>query len=158
MKLFIIIFMMGFGFLLNAQEVNFNGHTYTVKGKSILKKGTDVTSTLTVEEQQQIRAAFNKKRMLAKASEKKEKQIKKAKKSQKIAEKKQKKAEKALKRKRKAQSNFDKSAKKYEHAIEKYERLEKKGDLSPEDEVKWLKKIEKLKAAHKKAEKKLKHV
>ena len=63
MKLLIIILMMSFGYILNAQEVNFNGNIYTVKGKNILKEGVDVTSTLTIDEKQQIITAFDKKKL-----------------------------------------------------------------------------------------------
>lgn len=158
MKFLTVILMMCFGFIMHAQEINYNGTIYTVKGDSILKEGVDVTYKLSAEEQQQIKSAFNEKKLLEKASEKKGKELKKAEKKQKQAEKKQRKAEKALKQKQKAQSNFDKSAKKHKQAIAKYDRLKNKGKLSPEDEAKWLKKIEKLNEAHKKAQKRLKRV
>ncbi|MCL6293830.1 hypothetical protein [Jejuia spongiicola] len=158
MKFWIVILFLSFSFIINAQEVNFNGNTYTVKGESILNDGADVTNTLTKKEQEQIMLAFNKKKELDKASKKKQKRLKKAEKGQKTAKKRQNKAEKALKRKQKAQSNFDKSVKKHRQAIEKYQKLKKKGKLSPEDEAKWLKKIEKYKKAHIKAENRLKRV
>ncbi|MBO6605600.1 hypothetical protein [Psychroserpens sp.] len=56
----------------------------------------------------------------------------------------------------KAQSHFEKTGKKLESAQRKYNKLKRKGKLSPEDEEKWIKKIEKLERKLKKAEKNMK--
>lgn len=85
--------------------------------------------------------------------EKAEKERKKAQKAQKKAEKEQK---KALKQKEKAQSDYNKAVKDLEQAQSKFERLKNKGKLSPNDEAKWLEKIQKLNGKIEKAEKKLK--
>ena len=152
MKYLILLLLVGFGYTVGAQEVNFNGKTYKIKKEQVFKDGIDVTETLTIEEKQQIRAAFDKKMAqikeseeVAKRLEKAEKEQKKAEKERKKVEKEQKKLEKALKKKEKAQSNFEKAVKKHEDAIKKYEKLKTKGKLSPVDEEKWLKKIDGLK-------------
>ncbi|PWH83610.1 hypothetical protein DIS18_03390 [Algibacter marinivivus] len=163
MRILLVVLFMSLGFLLNAQDVSFNGVTYEIKKDRIFKDSVDVTDVLSVDEKAEIRAAFDKKMTQIAASEetkkrieKAEKEQEKAEKDQKRAEKKQKKAEKALKKKEKAQSNFDKSTKKHKDAIKKYEKLKKKGKLSPQDEEKWLEKINKYKEASAKAKKKLK--
>ena len=135
--------------------MNVNGATYDVKKEKIFKGDVDVTETLSVEERRQIRTTFNNKMSRIKETEETQKQLEKAGKDQKKAEKRQKKAEKALKKRKKAQLSFDKSAKKYQGAIKKYEKLKKKGKLSPEDEAKWLEKIEKFEKSHNTAKKKL---
>ena len=56
----------------------------------------------------------------------------------------QKKAEKELKKKEKLQKNYKKAQDNLKKAQKKYEKIKKKGKLSPEDEGKWLEKIEKL--------------
>ena len=145
MKIWSIILFFGLTLSAYAQQVNYNGVTYKVKGKVILKDGVDVTNTITLSEQTGIKNA------LAKA-----KSVKKTEKKLKATEKKQKKAEKELKQKQKAQSNFEKSNKKHDQALKKYEKLKSKGKLSPEDENKWLKKINKLKGTNEKAKRKLK--
>jgi septal ring factor EnvC (AmiA/AmiB activator) len=152
MKYLLLLLLLGFGYTVGAQEVNFNGETYKIKKERIFKDSIDVTETLSDDEKQQIRAAFNREMAqikeseeVAKRLEKAEKEQKKAEKERKKAEKEQKKVEKALKKKEKAQSNFEKAVKKHEDAIKKYEKLKKKGKLSPVDEEKWLKKMDDLK-------------
>lgn len=143
------------GLSVSAQEVTWNGATYSVKGDVVLKDGIDVTNTLSLEERLEVKKALNKKAQAIDAANEKEKALKKAEKKQKAAEKKQKKAEKALKQKEKAHSNYEKLTEKYESAQQKYEKLKKKGKLSPQDEQKWLSKIEKLKEQTAKAKRKL---
>ncbi|MFB9055452.1 hypothetical protein ACFFU9_01740 [Mariniflexile ostreae] len=155
MKHWIIILVFGFCVHVSAQDINHNGTMYTVKGKTILKEGKDVTETLALEEQQSIKAALAEKKKEAKAIEKREKELKKAEKEQKKVEKKQKQAEKALKQKEKIRSKFEKSVKKHDQAVNTYEKLKNKGKLSPIDESKWLKKIEKLRVAREKIKRKL---
>lgn len=162
MRFLMLVFFVGFGFLVNAQDISFNGIKYEIKKDRIFKDSIDVTDTLSIEEKEEIRAVFEKKMVKIKEDdetqkriEKAEKEQKSAEKDQKRAEKKQKKAEKELKKRQKAQSNFDKSTKKHKDAINKYEKLKKKGKLSPQDEEKWLEKIEKYKEASAKAKQKL---
>ncbi|WJJ97357.1 hypothetical protein [Algibacter luteus] len=162
MRLLWIVLFLGFGFVLNAQEISFKGATYEVKKGKIFNNGVDVTETLTAEDQEKIKLAVNEKmadieeaEKAEKRLEKAEKEQKKAEKEQKRAEKQQKKAEKELKRQQKAQSNYDKSIKKHKAAVKKYEQLKKKGKLSPIDEEKWLDKISKYKEASEKAKKDL---
>ena len=90
-----------------------------------------------------------------KEKDKREKELKKNEKEVKKAEKKQKQAEKALKKKEKAQAGFEKAKSKLDSSQKKYERLKEKGKLSPQEEAKWLKKLEGLNNDIKKAEKKL---
>lgn len=139
----------------NAQDVNHNGITYKIKGKTIIQDGADVTTTLSTEDQTSIFESFNKQKALEKERKASEKAIKKAENEQKSAEKKQKKAEKELKAKEKAKSNYDKASNNYNKAVENHEKLKDKGKLAPVDEAKSLKKIENLKEATEKAKKKL---
>lgn len=162
MRFLLIVLFLGFSFVVNAQEVSFNGVSYEIKNDRIFKAGLDVTETLSVEEKQDIRLAFDEKTAKLKEVEETQKRVEKAEKEQenaekdqKRAEKKQKKAEKELKNRQKTQSNFDKSIKKHKAAISKYEKLKKKGKLSPQDEEKWLEKIAKYKEASLKAKKRL---
>ena len=80
---------------------------------------------------------------------------KKTEKQKKKAEKKLKKAEKEVKKHAKAQDNFSDAKKKYDKEFKKYQKLKSKGKLSPEDEVKWLKKLEGLQKKIDKTERKL---
>ncbi|WP_152572179.1 hypothetical protein [Jejuia pallidilutea] len=151
------------GSFISAQEIKINDDVYEEKKGLIIKNGVDVTNILSDAEKSKILAAFEKKKLeIAKTNkakeklEKAEKQQKRAEKQQKKAEQKQKKAEKILKQKEKAQANHDKAIIKHENAIEKYEKLKNKGKLSPEDERKWLEKIEKLNTNISKTKKKLK--
>lgn len=169
MRLLWIVLFLGFGFVLNAQEISFKGATYEVKKGKIFNNGVDVTETLTAEDQEKIKLAVNEKMADIEEAEKAEKRLekaekeqkkaekeqKRAEKEQKRAEKQQKKAEKELKRQQKAQSNYDKSIKKHKATVKKYEQLKKKGKLSPIDEEKWLDKISKYKEASEKAKKDL---
>ena len=162
MRLLAVLLFLGFAISLQAQEVNFNGATYKIKGKTILQEGADVTTTLSAEEQAGVWDAFNKQKALEKeraaaekAIKKAEKEQKKAEKEQKKAEKAQKKAEKELKARQKAQSKFEDANEDYKDGLAKYEKLKEKGKLSPNDEAKWLKKIEGLKEDIEKAKKKL---
>lgn len=155
MRFLMILLFGGLGFTICAQEVSVDGINYEVKDERILKNGIDATDDLSVELKEKINHAAIVKRGQIKEAEKVEKRLKMAEKSQKSAEKKQKKAEKALKKKKKAQSDFQKSTKKYGSAQKNYDKLKKKGKLSPEDEEKWLEKIDKFKAQSEKAKKKL---
>ncbi|WP_372757367.1 hypothetical protein [Mariniflexile sp.] len=155
MRLVTVLLFLGLAFGSQAQEIDFNGTTYKIKGKTILKEGENVTTTLSAEEQTGIWEAFNKQKALNEEREAAEKAIKKAEKEQKKAEKALKKAEKEIKAKEKAQAKFDDANEDYTDAIAKYEKLKKKGKLSPNDEAKWLKKIEGLKEDIAKAKKKL---
>jgi hypothetical protein len=155
MKIIAIVLFFAICFTAKAQEVNYNGTTYKIKGKTILREGADVTTTLSAEDQTGVWNVFNKEKALIKERKVSEKAIKKAERDQKKAEKKQKKAEKELKGKQKAQSKFEKSGKDYNKAVAKYENLKERGKLSTDDEAKWLKKIENLKNNLDKAKKKL---
>ena len=161
-RILLIIGLMLKGLSIYAQDIKINDEVYQVKKDVIFKNGVDVTNTLSEEEKSKIFAAFNKQQQqiaeadrVQKKLEKAEKEQKRAEKEQRRAEKKQKKAEKALKQREKAQANFDNATKKHKAAINKYEKLIKKGKLSPEDEAKWLEKIEKYKDNIAKAKKKL---
>jgi septal ring factor EnvC (AmiA/AmiB activator) len=163
MKLFAVLLFLGLSLTIQAQEFVFEGATYEVKGKTILKDKVDVTTTLTVEEKNVILEALNEQKGIEaerveveKKVKEAEKAKKKAEKEQKRAEKKQKKIEKTLKRKEKAQINFEKATNKYNKTTAKYESLKKRGKLSPVAEAKWIDKIEKLRFKRDKFERKLK--
>ena len=132
-----------------AQEVVYKDTTYTVKRKSIYLAKVDVTKTLNPEKVNEIFA-------IHKINEDKIDAIKKAAKEKKASEKKLKKAEKALKNKVKAQKKLSKANDNLKSGIKKFNKLKKKGDLSPNDNQKWLEKIEKLKKKVAKAEKNFK--
>ncbi|WP_218598291.1 glycine--tRNA ligase subunit alpha [Polaribacter sp. NJDZ03] len=132
-----------------AQEVVYKDTTYTVKRKSIYLSKIDVTKTLKPEKVNEIFA-------IHKINEDKIDAIKKTAKEKKASEKKLKKAEKALKNKVKAQKKLSKANDNLKSGIKKFNKLKKKGDLSPNDNQKWLEKIEKLKKKVAKAEKNFK--
>ncbi|MBR9756994.1 MAG: hypothetical protein GYB39_02845 [Algicola sp.] len=139
--------------------------TYTVKENRIFIGEDDVTDTLSLERKDAILAAHNEqeKQQLLQDAEKAleetkaqaEKEQKRLEKAHKKALKEQKKAEKALKKQEKAKKNYSKAKEKYEAATSKYNKLKKRGDLSPNDEAKWLDKMEKLKGKLDKATRKL---
>jgi hypothetical protein len=139
----ILLFLVSISY---AQDVVYKNKTYTIKGESIYLLKKEVTTTLSEEMKQDI-FAFHK------INEAKEIEIEKAEKEKKLAEKKMKKAEKALKNKVKAQKRLKKANSKLKSAIKKHQTLKKKGDISPNDEKKWLQKIEKLKNKITKSEK-----
>ncbi len=176
---FLVVIVLIFAMTLSAQaqEVDYNGTTYKVKGKSISQNGADVTGSLSVNEQIGIREALRQQKAIDEQQQKAEKAliaerkradkaldeerkraervVKKAENDLKTAEKKQKKAEKELKARDKAQSNYKKAGDKYNDAINKYEKLKRKGKLSPNDEAKWLEKIDRLNEDIDKAKRKL---
>lgn len=155
MRYLIMVLFLGIGFLVNAQDVSFNGVLYSIDKDRIFKGTEDVTEALSIEEKTEIRAAFDRNMLKIKEAKEAKKRLEKAESDKKKAEKKQKKAEKELKKSKKAQSNYDKAVKKHKNAVKKFEKLKKKGELSPVDEEKWLEKIEKYKEATVKAKKKL---
>lgn len=155
MKLVAVLLFLGFAFSTHAQEVNYNGTTYKIKGKTILQEKADITATLSAEDQSGIWDAFNKQKALDKERLEAEKTLKKAEKEKQKAEKKQKQAEKELKAKQKAQSKFNKANDDYNKASKKFEKLKERGKLSPNDEEKWLKKIDNLNKDIEKTRKKL---
>ena len=155
MKLVAVLLFLGLTFSTQAQEINYNGTIYKIKGKTILQEKTDVTATLSAEEQSGIWDVFNKQKALDKERAETAKAIKKAEKEKKNAEKKQKQAEKELKAKQKAQSKFNTANDDYNKAIKKFEKLKDKGKLSPNNEEKWLKKIDNLNRTVEKSRRKL---
>ncbi|SEP72154.1 hypothetical protein SAMN05421824_0145 [Hyunsoonleella jejuensis] len=163
MRVVVFLCFVSFSFLLSAQAVKINNDVYEVKNNIIFKNGIDVSSTISADEKSKVLAAFDKNKLetaktkaVSEKLENAEKDKIKAEKQQKKAEKKQKKAEQALKRKERAHSNHNKAINKHKAAVKKYEKLKKKGKLSPEDERKWLEKIEKFNAGITKTKKKLK--
>ncbi|MFC4723127.1 hypothetical protein ACFO5O_12395 [Geojedonia litorea] len=156
MKLWIIIALIGFNSVLNAQEVINDGKRYEVKKGKIFHEGTDVTASLSVEERNNIFIQYERVSEDLKLKEKLEKEARKAEKAQNKAEKKQKQAEKALRKREKAQDNYDKAVKKLEQAQNKFEKLKRKGKLSPKEEAKWFEKLDNLTQSSEKAKKKLK--
>jgi Mg-chelatase subunit ChlI len=162
MNYWILIICIGLNFFSNAQEVIVNETVYHIKGDKITLDDVDVTTKLSFEEKEQIRTVLKqniaeekKTKKLEKTQKKQQKEQKKLEKEAKQAQKKQKQAEKALKKKQKARNNFNAAKKKHLQAQNKYEKLKKRGKLSPDDEVKWFKKIEQLNNKIIKAERKL---
>lgn len=155
MKFLTMIFIFALCVSTNAQDISLNGTTYNIQGETILQDGIDITASLSLEEQTAIFEALGKQKALEKERKASEKAIKKAENEQKSAEKKQKKAEKELKAKEKAKSRYDDANDTYNDAVSKYDKLKKKGKLSPNDEAKWLERIQKSKEAIEKAKKKL---
>lgn len=139
MRIWMIIFFLGLGITVNAQEVISNGQVYEVKGKEIFKDGVDITSTLLTDEKDHI---FKTLKNQVKESQNAENARKKLEKTAKNSEKAQNKATKALNQKQKAQDKFTKATKTLEQNQEKFEKLKFRGKLSPNDEAKWLKKLE----------------
>lgn len=80
MKNIIAILCLLFSVLTFGLEVISNGTTYKVKGKAIFQDGVDITSTLTVEQENEIRASLDEQVRV-------EKEVKKAEQAQKKAEK-----------------------------------------------------------------------
>lgn len=139
MRIWMIILFLSLGVAVNAQEVISKGKVYEVKGKAIFQDGVDITSTLLIVERDPIYKALKSQLKDDKNAEKARKKLEKAAKK---AEKAQKKAVKELKNKQKAQDKFNKANKKLEQNQNKFEKLKFKGKLSPNDEAKWLKKLE----------------
>lgn len=145
MRIWILIFFVSLGFTVNAQHVIHEGKAYEVKGKSIFSNGNEVTHDLDQDQKDHI---FKTHKGNVKAD-------KKAEKARKKKEKAQKKAEKNLKKKQKAQDKYTKATKKLDQNESKYKRLKEQGKLSPNDEEKWLKKLDRFKKDVEKRRKKL---
>ncbi|TDU43181.1 hypothetical protein BXY82_0588 [Gelidibacter sediminis] len=139
MKNWIIVLFLCLGTLVSAQEVISNGKVYEVKGKSIFKDGIDITASLESSEKDAIFKTLKNQQKEASRAEAARKKLEKAAKK---SEKAQKRAANELKKKQKAQDKFEKAAKRLEQNQEKYERLKMRGKLSPNDDAKWLKKLE----------------
>ena len=142
--------------MILAQKISHEGKDYHIKGDKIFMNGVEITNDLSPLERNVLKTKLKLKLSDEKKAKKLEKERKTAIQKQKKAEKKQKKAEKELKQMQNAQDNFESAQKKYEQAQRKYEKLKKKGKLSPEDEVKWLDKIDRLRENVDKRERRLK--
>lgn len=152
MKTWMIIFFFSIGMTVNAQKVISNGKAYEVKGKAIFKDGVDITSTLLNEERTHIYKALKNQTKEIKDAEKVRRRLEKAAKN---SDKAHKKAAKALKKKQKAQDKFSKATQKLKKNQAKFDKLKIRGKLSPNEEAKWLKKLEKNKKDLEKAKRNL---
>jgi len=121
-----------------SQKVTFANKEYKIKGKKIYFEGKDVSDSFSEEEKVAIFEKLKLQKAKMKEEKKEAKELQKEKKKIEKAEKEQKKRENAL-------DDYDDAVNKLETAQAKYERLKRKGKLSPNDEVKWLDKIAKLK-------------
>jgi hypothetical protein len=139
----LFVFAVSIGF---AQKVDYGGVTYLVKGNSIFMDKIDITNTLSYEEQAGIKNALSQQILAEKKLKEAERAQKKAEKAQRKAEKKQKAAEKKIKKAETAKKKYEDAQSKYEKELKKYQKLQFKGKLSPEDEIKWQKKLAGLKA------------
>ena len=155
-KLFISIVCLFMMTILNAQQIEHEGKEYRVKGEKIFLNGVEVTADLSADEQLVIKNKLKNKIATDNKIKSAEKAENKAENKQKKAEKKQKQAEKDLKKREKIQKNYKNAQQRYSDAQNKYEKLKKRGKLSPDDEAKWLKKLENLKENLDKNEKRLK--
>lgn len=152
MKIWMIIFFLGLGITAHSQEVIKDGKVYEVKGKAIFHEGEDITADLLSDEKAEI---FKTHKNLVKETKAAEKAQKKLEKAQKKAEKAKKKAEKELKKKEKALTKYNKAVQKLEQNQNKYQNQKNRGRLSPNDEAKWLKKLESYKKSVEKARRKI---
>lgn len=152
MRIWIIILFLSLGTTVSAQEVISKGKVYEVKGKAIFQDDIDITPTLLIEERDHIYKALKNQIKNNKDAEKARKKLVKYTKN---AENSQKKSAKALKQKQKAQDEFTKATKKLDQNQAKFEKLKFRGKLSPNDEAKWLKKLEGYKNDLQKATRKL---
>lgn len=132
--------------IVQAQKVEYNGKEYVVKRNAIFVDRVDVTNTLSAEVQANIKNRLSEQILAERNLKNAEKAQKKAEKAQKKAEKAQKKAEKEIKRAENAKKKYENALNKYENAQKKHTKLSSKGKLSPEDEIKWQKKLEGLKS------------
>lgn len=155
LKLVITVFLLFAFALVQAQKVEYNGKNYVVKGNAIFEAKVNVTNTLSQAQQANIKNRLSEQILAEKKLKELEKAQKKAKKKQKAAEKKQRKAEKEIKAKEKAQKNYADAQDKYQKELKRHERLSDKGKLSPEDEIKWQKKLEGLQKKIDKSKRKL---
>ena len=131
-----------------AQKVDYNGTIYTVKRNAIFMGKSDVTSTLSPEEQVNIKNRLSKQISA-------DKKLKTAKKAQKKAEKAQNRAKKRQRAAEKKIKTYADAKNKYERGLKKYQKLQKKGKVSSEDEVKWQKKLKGLKIKLEKLKRKM---
>lgn len=138
-----------------AQKIEYNGVNYVVKKNAIFMDDKDITNNLSLEEQVNIKNALSQKILTDKKLKEAEKAQKKAGKKQKAAEKKQKKAENEIKKKEKAKKNYYEAQNRYEKELKRHEKLRNKGKLSPEDEIKWQKKLDGLQNKIEKAKRKM---
>lgn len=148
-KTLLLLFLFFITVSTYAQEVTVNEVKYEVKEDVIFKDGVDVTNTLSAVEQEEIKRTLSERlkeeKKLLKEEKRKETERKNSEKKLKKEEKKRKKAEKKLKKQELAIKKLDKAKKKYKKSSEKFEKLKSKGKLSPEDELDWNKKLDKLK-------------
>lgn len=152
MRIWMILFFLALGITANAQTVVKDGKAYEVKGKAIFHEGVDVTADLLSDEKNYI---FKTHKDFVKEAKKVEKEKKNLEKDAKKAEKEKKKAEKELKRKKKAVDNLNKKTRKLDQNQDKYNKLKARGDLSPNDDAKWIKKLNGLKNDVEKARRKV---
>ncbi|PID69226.1 MAG: hypothetical protein CR989_02895 [Flavobacteriales bacterium] len=145
LQFILTLFLLLLSVTVLAQKIEYNGKEYHVKKDKIFLDGVDVTTSLNDAERTAIKTTLAEKLAREKKLKEAEEAQKKAEKKQKKAEKSQKKAEKKLKKRENAQKALEKSQKKHKKDMAKYEKLKRKGKLSPEDEGKWLKKLEKQK-------------
>ena len=155
LKVVLTVILLFMFVIAQAQKVQYNGKNYLVKGNDIFVDKVDVTNTLSIEDQNRIKNKLSEQILADKKLKENEKAEKKAEKRIKAAEKKQKKAEKQLKANEKAKKNYADVQEKYEKELKRHKKLSDKGKLSPEDEIKWQKKLESLKKKIEKLKRKL---
>ena len=121
-----------------SQKLTYANKEYKIKGEKIYFEGKDVSDSFSEEEKVAIFKKLKAQKAKNKEEKKEEKKLKKEEKKVEKAEKEQKKQENVL-------DDYDDAVDKLETTQAKFERLKRKGKLSPNDEVKWLDKIAKLK-------------
>ncbi|MDP3314362.1 hypothetical protein [Lutibacter sp.] len=108
-KLFWVIMLLFSLSILTAQQVDYEGRMYDVKGNKIFFDGKEVTKSLSFEQQIAIKNKNSERLLADRKLREAEKAAKKAAKKQKAAEKKVKKAEKEIKQKEHAEKKYSKA-------------------------------------------------
>jgi len=141
--------------IVQAQKIEYNGVQYVVKSDVIFIDGKDITSSLSQEQQVNIKNKLSQQQLAEEKLKAAEKAQNEAERKMRTSEKRMKRAEKELKKKETALKKYEEAQKQYEKELKKHERLSKKGKLSPDDEEKWKKKLEGLRNKSEKLKRKM---
>ena len=141
--------------IVQAQKIEYNGVQYVVKRDVIFMNGKDITSSLSLEQQVNIKNKLSQQLLAEEKLNAAEKAQNKAEQKMRAAEKKMKRSEKELKKKETAQKKYTAAQKQYEKELKKHDKRSKKGKLSLDDEEKWKRKLEGLKNKTEKLKRKM---
>lgn len=136
-----------------------DGEVYKVKGNNFYNNGKEVTDNLTETEKENIQNILEKRLEAEKVAEAKQEDIEKAldnlKEKEKELKDKQKQLEDKIKNRQEARDDFFDLRKNLDEVKEEYKKLKDKGELSPNDDIKWQKRLIKLETELKEAELKI---